>query len=769
MSKEKKVFLFMILLVWIPTLIIGFLFNSYGIQKLENTKESQLLSEAKLINGVHKAIRNRIIDDSKWIVSKLNLSKNIFELDELISNKKIDFAILFKENKKIYQYGNPPGIALFLQDSMVKDVLTYEDTIADVRFYDNEVYEISYSTVVLEEDEIGILVCGYNLKSDLFGRYTDFYKGDLAFFYENDLLYSTGKNINISQKDWLPQEIVDLAIGREREEVILLNNNNRSPKYFVAIAPIFDHNEWEISGFIGIVEPYTELLIYTLFTQKNLLLMVLVALFIVILTSINIYKANIKHMGIAVTTDAAKFPKKKYWMQFIIGIILPLFFMGIFYSFLVYNSMLKIENERIDTAVRVVESIDLPETLDIKEIKKLFDYDITIFREDELFQTTAIDQDGNKVVDIKIPQDIENLDDQVFEIEVNKIRNKAGIVRESGETFFILSDDFTNTENEIKNLVIKVFFSLLLGIIIAYIVMAYLIYIERTSLLRKTSWGYFFLAPSLIHLLIFAVGPIIFSLYLSFHRWNIIVPAKPYVGFENYLNLFQNAEFWNAMKNTAIYTLNVPLGMAFSLFIAIMMNQKIRGINFLRTIYFLPSVSSFVAIAMVWQWMYNPEFGIINYLLGKINIGPFPWLTSPNTALLSLMLMGIWINMGYQMVIFLAGLQGIPIHLYEAAMIDGGNRWNIFWHITLPLLRPTTFFVLVTSIIGSFQVFSSVYVMTGGGPARSTDVVVYYIYRNAWDYMKMGYSAAASWILFLIILFVTYLQFKYLKKDISYS
>ena len=756
----------MILLVWIPTLIIGFLFNSYGIQKLESTKKSQLFSEAKLINGVHKVIRNRIIDDSRELVSKLSLSKNILELDRLLPNKKIDFAILFKGNKEIYQYSNSPRIELFFQDSMWEDVLLNENTIADIRTYNNEVYEISYSTVILKGDEIGILVCGRNLKSDLCERYKDIFKGDLAFFHENDLIYSTGKNINISQKDWLPQEIVDLAIGREREEVILLNN--RSPKYFVAIAPIFDHNEWEISGFIGIVEPYTELQIYTLFTQKNLLIIALVALFIVILTSINIYKANIKHMEIAVT-DATKFPKKKYWVQFIIGIILPLFFLGIFYSFIVYNSMLKIENERINTAVKVVESVDLSETLDIKEIKKLFDYDITVFQKDKLFQTTAIDQDGNKVVDIKIPQDIESLDNQVFEIEVDKIRNKAEIVRESGESFFILSDDFINTENEIKNLVIKVFFSLLLGIIIAYIIIAYLIYIEQISLLRKTSWGYFFLAPSLIHLLIFAVGPIIFSLYLSFHRWNIIVPAKPYVGFENYLNLFQNAEFWNAMKNTAIYTLNVPLGMAFSLFIAIMMNQKIRGINFLRTIYFLPSVSSFVAIAMVWQWMYNPEFGIMNYLLGKINIGPLPWLTSPNTALLSLMLMGIWINMGYQMVIFLAGLQGIPIHLYEAAMIDGANRWNTFWYITLPLLRPTTFFILVTSIIGSFQVFSSIYVMTGGGPARSTDVVVYYIYRNAWDYMKMGYSAAASWILFLIILFVTYLQFKYLKKDISYS
>jgi len=237
-SKGKKVFLFIILLVWIPTLIIGFLFNSYGIQKLESTKESQLLSEVKLINGVYKVIRNRVIDDSRWLVSKLNLSKNISEPNIIPSDKKIDFAILFKENKEIYQYGNPPGVELFLQDSMWKDVLLYEDTIADVRFYDNEVYEISYSIVILEGSEIGILVCGYNLKFDLFDRYTDVYKGDLAFFYENDLLYSTGKSINVRQKDWLPQEIVELSIGREREEVTLLNNG--SPKYFVAIAPIFD-------------------------------------------------------------------------------------------------------------------------------------------------------------------------------------------------------------------------------------------------------------------------------------------------------------------------------------------------------------------------------------------------------------------------------------------------------------------------------------------------------------------------------------------------
>ncbi|MFQ6617998.1 MAG: carbohydrate ABC transporter permease [Fidelibacterota bacterium] len=197
------------------------------------------------------------------------------------------------------------------------------------------------------------------------------------------------------------------------------------------------------------------------------------------------------------------------------------------------------------------------------------------------------------------------------------------------------------------------------------------------------------------------------------------------------------------------------------------MNQRIKGVNLLRTLYFLPSVSSFVAISLVWTWLYHPQFGLANYILGFLGLGPFGWLSEPSTALISIMIMTIWMGIGYQMVIFLAGLQGIPEGLYEASRIDGASAWQRFWNITLPLLKPTTFFVLVTSVIASFQVFTSIYVMTEGGPMRSTDVVVYHIYKNAWDYLKMGYASAMAWVLFLIIMAATWIQFKFMGREVE--
>jgi len=288
---------------------------------------------------------------------------------------------------------------------------------------------------------------------------------------------------------------------------------------------------------------------------------------------------------------------------------------------------------------------------------------------------------------------------------------------------------------------------------------------ERRLLLT----AYSFLAPSFLLLLVFVFVPLFFSLYLSFHQWNVVSAAKPFVGLENFQTLFRDRQFWNALKNTAIYSLHVPVGMAGSLLVALLMNQKIRGVNFLRTLFFLPSVSSFVAIALVWQWMYHPQFGLANYLLNFFGLSPLNWLRAPSTALPAIMLMSIWTGLGYQMVIFLAGLQGIPNELYEAARTDGATAWQRFWKITLPLLMPTTFFILVTSIIGSFQVFSSIYVMTEGGPLHSTDVVVYHIYQNAWEYLKMGYASAMSWVLFVIIMITTWLQFKLMRKRLEYQ
>jgi multiple sugar transport system permease protein len=219
------------------------------------------------------------------------------------------------------------------------------------------------------------------------------------------------------------------------------------------------------------------------------------------------------------------------------------------------------------------------------------------------------------------------------------------------------------------------------------------------------------------------------------------------------------------VRNTAVYVLFVPLGMIVALALALLMNRGLPGERLLRALFFLPYITSFVAISLVWRWMFEPDVGILNGLLGCFGIGPLPWLASPRTALPSLMLMSIWMYAGYMMILFLAGLQGIPASLYESARMDGASAWQQFRRITLPLLRPTTLFVLVTMVIFMFQVFTAVYVMTEGGPLHATDVVVYHIYRNAWEYLRLGYASAMAWVLFLIVFLLTLVQFRWLGRE----
>jgi ABC-type sugar transport system permease subunit/ABC-type glycerol-3-phosphate transport system substrate-binding protein len=287
---------------------------------------------------------------------------------------------------------------------------------------------------------------------------------------------------------------------------------------------------------------------------------------------------------------------------------------------------------------------------------------------------------------------------------------------------------------------------------------------ERRGL--RTSFAFLF--PSMMHLVVFVVTPIVFAGYLSMHRWDIVVQEKPFVGLENFREIASDASFWNALGNTFVFSLNVPVSMAIALAVALMLRRKMRLLGILRTLYFLPGVTSFVAVALVWMWLYHPSFGAANYLLGLAGIGPGAWLNSSDTAMISIMIFTVWLGMGYQMVIFLAGLQGIPDELYEAARIDGADGWGRFRHVTLPLLKPTTFFILVTSLIGSFQVFTSVYVMTAGGPVGSTDVLVYHIYQAAWEQLRMGYASAISWVLFLLIMMATWVQFRLIGKEVEY-
>lgn len=285
----------------------------------------------------------------------------------------------------------------------------------------------------------------------------------------------------------------------------------------------------------------------------------------------------------------------------------------------------------------------------------------------------------------------------------------------------------------------------------------------RTPLrLAEAARAWAFLAPSFVHLLVFSIGPILFALWLSFHEWNLLSTTRPFVGLGNYRELAGDAGFRRAIGNTTIYVLFVPAGMVVALALALLANRRIPGVNLLRTVFFLPYVTSFVAISLIWKWMFQPDVGLLNNLLARIGLPPGTWLSSPATALPSLMLMSIWMYAGYMMVIFLAGLQSIPATLYESARIDGAGPWRRFRHITLPLLRPTLLFILVTMVIFMFQVFTAVYVMTEGGPLHATDVVVYHIYRNAWEYLRMGYASAMAWVLFAIVFLVTLVQFRWL-------
>ena len=279
---------------------------------------------------------------------------------------------------------------------------------------------------------------------------------------------------------------------------------------------------------------------------------------------------------------------------------------------------------------------------------------------------------------------------------------------------------------------------------------------------RLTAWS--FLAPSLLHLTLFTAGPLLFAGWLSVHSWSLVEEARPFVGIDNYVRAATNTDFWNAVGNTAVFTLHVPVAMAVALALALLLHGRGRTAPVLRGLLFLPTVTSLVALAVVWQWMFNEEYGLLNWILSWVGLGPVPWLTSPATALPSLMLMTVWLVVGYQVILFQAGLTAIPQHLYDAARIDGANAWQRFRHVTWPGLRPTLFFVLVTSIIGSFQVFGTVYVMTEGGPLRSTDVAVFHIYEEAWEFLRFGDAAAMSWIVFAIIFGVTWLHFRTLER-----
>lgn len=278
--------------------------------------------------------------------------------------------------------------------------------------------------------------------------------------------------------------------------------------------------------------------------------------------------------------------------------------------------------------------------------------------------------------------------------------------------------------------------------------------------------GYLFILPATLHLLLFALLPIIFSLYLSFHEWTSpSFLSAPFVGLDNYLALLSDDPFWHAMRNTAYYTiLSVPLGMAVSLAMALVVNRKLRGINIFRAVFFLPVITSWVAVSVIWITLLSPDAGVVNYVLQSLGMPGQQWLDDPHWAMFAIVLINTWKSAGFSMVIWLAGLQAVPRELLEAAAIDGAGRWRQFWHVTLPLLAPTTIFLVITGVIGAFQVFTPMYVITEGGPLGATDVAVYHIYQRAFEEFSMGYASAQAWVLFAVIFLVTLLQLWFIRR-----
>ncbi|PNE19899.1 ABC transporter permease [Mesotoga sp. Brook.08.YT.4.2.5.1] len=293
-------------------------------------------------------------------------------------------------------------------------------------------------------------------------------------------------------------------------------------------------------------------------------------------------------------------------------------------------------------------------------------------------------------------------------------------------------------------------------------------YLRRRTREALTGWAT--VLPALVVQVIFIYLPLVWAFYVSFFSWNMIRPMR-YVGFQNYERLFSSADFWNSMSVTGIYILGTVIpSVIIGLLLAALLNiEWIKGRGIFRTLFYIPVITSMAAAAVIWGWLYEPNFGLINYFLSFFGIKNIKWLSDPNYSLLALIIVGVWKRIGYNMVLFLAGLQTIPRSYYEAAEIDGATAWSKFRRITLPLLSPTTLFVFIMQFIASFRVFVSVSVMTSGGPAKSTQVITYYLYENAFRYLKFGYASAIAVVMFAMMIILTLLQFRLSKRRVHYQ
>lgn len=291
----------------------------------------------------------------------------------------------------------------------------------------------------------------------------------------------------------------------------------------------------------------------------------------------------------------------------------------------------------------------------------------------------------------------------------------------------------------------------------------------KNELLKKAK-PYLFVAPALIIFLVFSIYPIVSMIQLSFFEWDFISPTKLFVGFKNYIALFQDSAFYQTLSNTFVYMiLTVGLGILFGVLLALFLNKKSKVNSFMQSIIFSPYIVSLASISFLWMWLMNTDFGLINYILSIFKIGPIDWLGSPKIALFSLVIISVWKTVGYNTIIILSALQSIPKHLYEAASLDKANRRQTFLKITFPMISPTLFFLTIVNIIASFKVFDTIQIITQGGPQNSTNTLVYSLYEYGFKFYKIGYASTIGVVLLVIISIFTIIYFKLLSKKVHYQ
>jgi multiple sugar transport system permease protein len=289
----------------------------------------------------------------------------------------------------------------------------------------------------------------------------------------------------------------------------------------------------------------------------------------------------------------------------------------------------------------------------------------------------------------------------------------------------------------------------------------------RWQMTREERAALLFVLPLMIPLTVYWIIPSFASLYYSFTNYSVL-QATRWVGLDNFVHLWDDALFWRSLLNSAYFTAgNIPLMMVGGLLVALAVDSYVRYRTFFRIVFYLPLVTSTIALSMVWLWLFSPTFGLLNVILHVFGIPPQQWLESTSQAMPSIILMSVWGGVGGPMIIYLAGLQGIPESLYEAAKVDGATGWQTFWFITLPLLNPITIYVLVSSIIGSFQIFGPIFAMTDGGPAFATTTIVHQIYINGFRYFNMGYASAQAWVLFAILLGLSIVNMRMMARGME--